>query len=104
MPRRKKRKTAGGAKSLVTKRLQTELQSLIAYASYDSKAVVQGGVSGTKTMIINRLYEAYMPSTLAGNNRISFVQMFLAGSNKFKYLFESFEDSDDEIGRDSHTN
>ena len=107
MPKRKKRKTAGGAKggakSLVTKRLQTELQSLIAYACYDSKEVLQGGESGTKTMIINRLYEAYMPSNLANDDRISFVEMFLEGSNKFKYLFESFEDSDSEIGRDPHT-
>ena len=81
MPKRKNRKTAGcakgGAKLLVTKRLQTELQSLIAYACYDSKEVLQGGESCTKTFIVNRLYEAYMPSNLANDDRISFVEMFL---------------------------
>ena len=110
MPKRKKRKTvrrpkgSGIVKSPLTKRLQTELQSLIAYAVYDSKAVLQGGVSGTKSMITNRLYDAYMPSDLVDDDRISGVEMFLQGSNRFKYLFEALEDSDNEIGSDPYTN
>ena len=100
-PKRKKTKTAAAVKkSVVTKRLQTELQSLIAYASYDSKAVLQGGVSASKAMLIVRLYEAYMPSPLADDDRISFLEMFLGGMNKFKCLFIQSEESDAENSRD----
>ena len=72
------KKTTGNdsKKSPVKKRLQTELQSLIAFAAYNSAAVLQGGTSGSKNMITARLYEAYMPSSLVSDDCITLLDSF----------------------------
>ena len=47
----------------VSKRLQTELQSLVAFACYDSKEILQCWKSAKRKTIVDRLLNMYMPST-----------------------------------------
>ena len=91
-------------KTSVTKRLQTELQSLITFAAYNSRSVLLGGTSCSKNMIISRLYEAYMPSSIDGDDCMSFVEMCLKGKGRFKHMYVPVEDVDEGGVVDSVTN
>ena len=84
MPRTKKKERRSAN---VSKRLQTELQSLVAFACYDSKEILQCGKSAKRKTIVDRLLNMYMPSTNPNNDRASHVEQFLDGYGKFKHLF-----------------
>ena len=71
----------------MTKRLHTELQYLLTFSACNSTAALQGGTSGSKNMIPDRLYEAYMLSSLVGDNPIRLLEMFLEGKGRFKHMF-----------------
>ena len=84
----KKRKTNN---LYVTKKLQTELQSLIAYGCYDSPSVLKAGDSAKKSDVMKKIHDLYMPSMGKGDH-FSHVEMFLEGKGKYKYLFEKSDD------------
>ena len=75
----------------VTKKLQTELQSLIAYGCYDSPSVLKAGDSAKKSDIMKKIHDLYMPLMGKGDH-FSQVEMFLEGKGKYKYLFEKSDD------------
>ena len=52
----------------VTKKLQTELQSLIAYGCYDSPSVLKAGDSAKKSDIMKKIHDLYMPSMGKGDH------------------------------------
>ena len=74
--------------TLVSKRLQTELQSLIGYSCYNSNSVLKCGKSAKKLTIMNKMYELYMPSPNPDDDRLSSVELFLEGKGRFRYFFE----------------
>ena len=80
MPRTKRNAT-------ITKRLQTELQSLIAFSCYDSKEILQCGKSAKRSAVVDRLLNMYMPSSNQNDDRMSHVEQLLEGYGKFKHLF-----------------
>ena len=89
MPTAKKRKPCNKD---VTKKLQTELQSLIAYGCYNSKSVLKSGDSAKKSNVMKRINNLYMPK-VGNSDNLSHVESFLEGKGKYKYLFETSEDS-----------
>ena len=72
----------------VSKKLQIELQSLLAYACYDSDEMLNSGKSLRKAELINLLEEMYQPSTRKNNKRICEVDKFLLGLEKYEFFFE----------------
>ena len=89
MPRLRKRNP------LISKRLQTELQALIAFSCYDSKEILQSGKSSKRQTIIDTLLCLYMPSSNDGDDYVSHIDQFLEGLGRFKCLFTKKEDSSD---------
>ena len=79
MPRDKKKNPD------VTKRLQTELQSLVAYGCYDSNAVLKKGTSAKRIDIIKILLNNYMPHK--NSDHLSQVELLLEGKGKYAHLF-----------------
>ena len=77
----------------VTKKLQTELQALIAYGAYDSDQVLRGGDSCCKDDVIKKINNLYMPN-IANNDNLSHVEMFLEGKGKYSYFFETIGAAD----------
>ena len=71
----------------VSKRLQTELQSLVAFACYDSDAVLKAGKSAKRSTLVNLLAEKYVPSNSRNDDHMSFVDLFLEGKGRFKHLY-----------------
>ena len=78
----------------VLKKLQTELQALIAYGCYDSKQVLKSGNSAKKNDIINNLCNLYM-TKLNSSDHLSQVEAFLEGQGKYSYLFEEISNEGD---------
>ena len=75
----------------ISKRFQTELQSLVAYACYDSNEVLRRGTSAKREAVINKIASLYFPSNNNGGDRMSYVEMLLEGKGRFKYLFKDRE-------------
>ena len=79
-----------------TKRLQTELQSMIAYACYDSDYILTSGKTMKKEVLCDTLLELYMPSPGDTDDveeeAMSHVDMCLKGLGKFKGLWNMEED------------
>ena len=75
----------------ISKRFQTELQSLVAYACYDSNEVLRNGTSAKREAVINKIASLYFPSNNNGGDRMSYVEMLLEGKGRFKYLFKDRE-------------
>ena len=99
MPRR--RLNVRQQKSAVSKRLQTELQSLIAYSCYDSADVLQCGTAAKKQTQVDKLYHRFMPSNKADDDHVSNVEQFLEGIGVFSFLFERHDAPEiDESTRD----
>ena len=71
---------------LITKRLQTELQALIAFACYNSDEILECGKSSKRQTVVNNMLCLYMPLS-NGDDKVSYVEQFLEGLGKFKYLF-----------------
>ena len=90
-----KLKNSGNRKFPFTKRLQTELQSLVAYGAYDSPDLCGAGTSMTQQKQIDTLQFLYFPSNNENDNRMSHVDLFLKGKNKYKYMFSKFDDTAD---------
>lgn len=76
----------------VTKKLQTELQALIAYGCYHSTSVLMSGDSAKKSDIMKKIHSLYMPKMGAGDH-LSNVELFLEGRGKYKDLFEKSDNS-----------
>ena len=74
----------------VTKKLQTELQALMAYGCYDSPSVLQAGDSAKKSGVSREILRLYMPSGQDGDH-LSHVDKLLEGKDKYRYLFEVVE-------------
>ena len=81
-------------KSSISKRLQTELQSLIAFSCYDSKDVLRCGKSAKKQTLIDNLGKLYMPSNKPDDEHVSHVEQFLEGIGMFTCLFKRNEPMD----------
>ena len=93
----------------IPKRLQTELQSLVAFACYDSNQVLKRGTSAKRETIIQKIASLYFPSNSAGD-QLSFVELMLEGKGRFRYLFNdsvskevSSTVSRDKISEESNT-
>ena len=82
MPRPRKRNLA------IPKRLQTELQALIAFGCYDSDSVLKCGKSAKKSTLITKLHTLYMPSNNHDSDHVSQIELLLEGKGKYKHLFE----------------
>ena len=80
MPRKKRN-------VLISKRLQTELQSLIAFGCYDSDVVLKCGKSAKKASLVARLHQLYMPSINSDSDHVSQIELFLEGRGKYKHIF-----------------
>ena len=74
--------------SVITKKLQTKLQSLIAYGCYDSDSVLKSGTSSKKKDLSKKIAKLYRPSGNTDDDFISYVELFMQGKGKFKYLFD----------------
>ena len=78
-------------KQIVTKSVQTELQSLIAFACYDHKLTLRCGFTMNKTDLSEKMYELFMPSEEASDEKdsehLSLVEQFMNGLGVFKYMF-----------------
>ena len=81
-------------KSSISKRLQTELQSLIAFSYFDSKDVLRCGKSAKKQTLIDNLFKLYMPYNKPDDEHVSHVEQFLEGIGVFSCLFERKEPPD----------
>ena len=102
MPRIKTKETRNPG---ISKRLQTEFQSLIAFACYDSDSVLKAGKSAKRLTIVTKIAEKYMPSNSCNGDRMSFVDLFLEGKGRFKHLFvEKTTQSDTESSTATSTN
>ena len=98
---RRRRLNVRQQKSAVSKRLQTELQSLIAYSCYDSADVLQCGTAAKKQTQVDKLYHRFMPSNKADDDHVSNVEQFLEGIGVFSFLFERHDAPEiDESTRD----
>ena len=93
----------------IPKRLQAELQSLVAFACYDSNELLKSGTSVKRETIVQKIANLYFPSNSAGD-RISFVELLLEGKGRFRYLFNdsvskevSSTVSTDDISEESNT-
>ena len=76
----------------IPKRLQIELQSLIAYTCYDSDNVLQNGKSAKRDTVRDKMFSLYMPSSAAADaDRVSYVELLLEGKGWFKHLFDPHE-------------
>ena len=82
MPRPRKRNLA------IPKRLQTELQALIAFGCYDSDSVLKCGKSAKKSTLLAKLHTLYMPSNNHDSDHVSQIELLLEGKGKYKHLFE----------------
>ena len=71
----------------VTKKLQTELQALLAYGCYDIPSVLQAGESATQAMLMKELLRLYMP-LVDDNNHLLHVDKLLEGKDKYSHLFD----------------
>ena len=58
------------AKFIISCRLQTELQALIAYACYDNDVILKAGKSAKKKTIQQKMIDLYLPSTNLNDDRI----------------------------------
>ena len=78
------------------KRLQTELQSMIACACYDSDYILTSGKTMKKEVLCNTLLDLHMPSPGdtddVGEEAMSHVDMCLKGLGEFKGLWNMDED------------
>ena len=81
-------------KSLISKRLQTELQSLISFACYDSNGVLWCGKSAKKQTLIDNLFRLYMPCNKPNDEHVSQVEQFLEGIGVFSCFFEGTDPPD----------
>ena len=77
----------------VTKKLQTELQALIAYGCYDSKNALNGGQSHRKDDLIKKINDLYMPKS-GDDEHLSHVDMFLEGKGKYSYFFDTMNEGE----------
>ena len=84
MPRNKAKETLNPG---ISKRLQTEFQSLIAFACYDSDAVLKAGKSAKRSTLITKIEQMYMPSNIRYSDHVSYIELFLEGKGRFKHLF-----------------
>ena len=84
MPRKKPENTD------VTKRLQTELQALIAFGCYDSNSILKCGKSANKTTIMEKILKMYMPAD-GCEDHMSHVEQLLEGRGKYTYLINKEE-------------
>ena len=81
-------------KSLITKRLQTELQANIAFACYDSDKVHKSGDSANQQKVQTKIFEMYQPVKSSDtdediySDNMSHVKLLLEGEGVYKYLFE----------------
>ena len=66
----------------------TEIQSTIAYGTYDLNDILGAGNSSTKKMIADKMVEISFPSVDANGPRVSHVEMFLEREQKYKFLFK----------------
>lgn len=82
MPRPRKRNLC------ILKRLQTELQALIAFGCYDSDFVLKCGKSAKKSTFIAKLHKPYIPSNDRDGRHVSQIELLLEGKIKYKHLFE----------------
>ena len=73
---------------LISKRLQTELQSLIAFGCYDSNSVLKCGKSAKKNTLVTKVHQLYIPSNNSDSDHVSQIELFLEGRGKYKHLFE----------------
>ena len=71
MPRDKKKNPD------ISKSLQTELQSLVAFGCYDSKSILKKGTLAKRTDIIKILLNAYMPHKDRDEDYLSNVELLL---------------------------
>ena len=60
-----------------TKRFMTELQSTVAYGTYDSKEILGAGQSSSNAMIADKMSELYFPSSVKNGPWVSHVELFL---------------------------
>ena len=81
MPRRKK-------DDAITKRLQIELQSSLAFSIWDSTGICNAGKSMKKAVMLKTMEKMYFPKLNKKDDRMSAVDLFLAGQGKFKYFFD----------------
>ena len=81
-------------KSVISKRLQTELQSLIAFSCYDSNDVLRCGKSAKKQTLIDNLFRLYMPCNKPNDEHVSQVEQLLEGIGVFSCLFERTDPPD----------
>ena len=79
----------------ISKRLQIELQSLIAWACFDSDEFLQGGKLMSQPIQYKKLEKLYFPPNNPKDNRISFVDMSIQGLNVFEGLNGIEEDVDE---------
>ena len=79
-----------------TKRLQTELQSMIAYACYNSDYILTSGKTMKNEVLCDTIFDLYMPSPRETEDveeeAMSHVDMCLNGLGKFKGLWNMDED------------
>ena len=78
----------------VSKKLQTELQALIAYGCYDSDQVLKAGDSTTKKDIIQQIRDLFMPK-IDNEDSLSHVESFLEGKGKYCHLFDRLNNDGD---------
>ena len=71
----------------ISQKLKIELQSLVAYGSYDDLVVLLDGNSMKKQQITESVYNLYMPSNDPHDERVSNVDLFLQGKGRFRALF-----------------
>ena len=82
------RNKVGTGGTCLSKKFLTEVQALIAFASYDSRFITGGGASMTESMI-----ERLMVQLCFGNEEepdeeaLCYVDQFLCGLNKFQGLY-----------------
>ena len=78
----------------VTKKLQTELQALLAYNCYNSPSVLQTGDLGRKSDTLKEISRLYMPSG-QDEDHLSHVDKLLEGKDKYRCLFEVVDNAKD---------
>ena len=78
----------------VTKKLQTELQALLAYGCYNSPSVLQTGDLGRKSDTLKEISRLYMPSG-QDEDHLSHVDKLLEGKDKYRCLFEVVDNAKD---------
>ena len=72
--------------SVITKKLQTELQSLIAYGCYDSDSVLKSGTSSKKSDLSKKIGQLHRPSSVPNDGFVSYVELFMQGQGKLAQM------------------